>query len=192
MMLNTSFRKLAAAALLAAACAALAPPVAAQAGPDPDEIDRLFEELAKPDQPGWQQIEDAIALEWSKSGSPSMDLLLQRGRDALSEGAFETALEHLTALTDHAPDFAEGWNTRATVWFRLDRYGLALDDISRALALEPRHFGAMIGLATILRELDMEDEALEVLRKAHALHPHRPNVREGIETLSERLEGETL
>jgi len=192
MTLNTSFRKFVAAAFLAASCAVPTSQALAQAGADAEEIDRLFDELAKPEQPGWQQIEDAIALEWSKSGSPAMDLLLQRGRDALSDGAFETALEHLTALTDHAPDFAEAWNTRATVWFRLERYGLALDDISRALALEPRHFGAMIGLATILRELDMEEEALEILRRAHALHPHRPNVEEGIETLSERLEGETL
>ena len=161
-------------------------------GPDQAEIDRLMAELAKPEQPGWRQIEDAIALEWSKSGSAAMDLLLQRGRDALEEGEIETALQHLRALTDHAPDFAEGWNTRATAHFRAERYGLAIEDISRALALEPRHFGAMIGLATILREVGREEEALAVLRRVHALNPHRDNVTEGIERLSQRLDGETL
>ena len=193
MTLNTSFRKRAAAALLAAALgAAAAAPAAAQAGPDPDEINRLFSELAKPEQPGWQQIEDAISREWAKSGSPAMDLLLQRGREALSEGDFDTAVQHLTALTDHAPFFAEGWNARATAFFRLERYGLAMEDIRRALTLEPRHFGAMLGLATILREVGREREALEVLRRAQQVHPHQPNVNEGIEVLAERLEGETL
>jgi tetratricopeptide (TPR) repeat protein len=121
-----------------------------------------------------------------------MDLLLQRGRDALAEDDLESALAHLRALTDHAPDFAEGWNTRATAYFRAERYGLAMADISRALALEPRHFGAMIGLATILREVGREAEALEVLRRVHELHPHRPNVIEGIDRLSERLDGARL
>ncbi|MEM9248235.1 MAG: tetratricopeptide repeat protein [Pseudomonadota bacterium] len=172
--------------------AVLAPQAQAQSGPDQEEIDRLFEELAKSDQPGWQQIEDSIAREWAKSGSASMDLLLQRGRDALSEGDYAKAVEHFTALTDHAPGFAEGWNSRATAWFRLDRYGLAISDIGRALAIEPRHFGALIGLATILRELDRGQEALAVLRRVEALHPHRPNVLEGIEALSSRFDGETL
>lgn len=155
-------------------------------------VDRLFDRLAEPDQMGWQQIEQSIIREWSKSGSPAMDLLLQRGREALGEGEIDAALEHLTALVDHAPDFAEGWNTRATAHFRAERYGLAMRDLSRALALEPRHFGAMIGLATILRETGREEEALEVLRRVREIHPHRPNVIEGIERLSSRYDGQTL
>lgn len=174
------------------AAALLAAPAAFAQGADSAEVDRLFGELAKPEQPGWQQIEDAIALEWSKSGSPAMDLLLQRGREAMEAEDFDAAIEHLTALTDHAPSFAEGWNARATAHFQAGLYGLALDDISKTLALEPRHFGAMIGLATILRELDKEEEALEVLRMVHALNPHRPNVNDGIEQLSKALEGQAL
>ena len=155
-------------------------------------LDRLFAQLAEPDQPGWQQIEQSIVAELSKSGSPAMDLLLQRGRDALKDEDYQTALNHLTALTDHAPDFAEGWNTRATAYFQTERYGLAMHDIGRALALEPRHFGAMIGLATILREVGREEEALEVLREVQVINPHRDNVNQGIEQLAARLEGDTL
>ncbi len=58
-------------------------------GADTPEVDRLLGELAKPDQPGWQQIEDSIIREWSKSGSPAMDLLLKRGNEALESGDFE-------------------------------------------------------------------------------------------------------
>ncbi len=169
-------------------------PAAAGPSPAPDGtgVDELLSRLARPEQPGWQQIEQAIIREWSKSGSPAMDLLLQRGRDALEEGDTGIALEHLTALTDHAPDFAEGWNTRATAHFQDGHFGLAMRDLARALELEPRHFGAMIGLATILREVGREKEALDVLRRVHAINPHRPNVVEGIERLSADLEGETL
>lgn len=186
------------AALLAASLAAL--PAAAQdsrpapvgPGSDDAEVDRLFAELAEPDQTGWRRIEDALALQWSRSGSPAMDLLLQRGRDALEAGDTEAALDHLQALTDHAPDFAEGWNARATAHFRGEDYGLAVAAIARTLALEPRHYPAMVVLATILREVGREADALEVLRRAHALNPHRESVTRDIDALSERLEGAPL
>ena len=66
---------------------------------------------------------------------------------------YDVAIEHLTALTDHAPDFAEGWNARATAFYLIGEYALAVADIERALALNPRHFGAMSGLAFILEEI---------------------------------------
>ena len=190
------FARHAASRVVAALTAALllAAPISAQeadaeAG---DPVDRLLEQLADPDQEGWQQIEDRIAMEWSKSGSPAIDLLLQRGREAMEEGEVDAALEHFTALTDHAPDFAEGWNALATAHYRNERLGLALDSIRRTLALEPRHFGAMIGLATILEAIGEDAEALEVFRMVHEIHPHRPNVTEWIERLAGRIEGETL
>ena len=83
-----------------------------------------------------------------------MDLLLQRGQEAMEAGDLDAAIEHFTALTDHAPDFAEGWNARATAFFQDERYGPALADIERTLALNPDHFGALMGLAMILEQLD--------------------------------------
>jgi len=74
-----------------------------------------------------------------------MDLLLQRGQDALEEENYQAAIEHFTALTDHAPQFAEAWNMRATAFFLIDEYGLSIEDISRTLALNPKHFGALSG-----------------------------------------------
>jgi len=77
-------------------------PAAAQTA----KLDELFAELSEADARRAARIEREIWAEWSKSGSPAMDLLLQRGRDALAEGDYALAIEHLTALTDHAPDFA--------------------------------------------------------------------------------------
>lgn len=159
---------------------------------EPETVERLLERLADPEQEGWEQIEDSIRREWSKSGSPAMDLLLQRGREALEAEDIEAALDHFTALTDHAPDFAEGWNLRATAYFRADLFGLAMQDIQRTLALNPNHFAAMTGLAIILEQLGMEEEALEVGRRVLELHPHRPETREAVERLQRAVEGKAI
>ncbi|MFD0979661.1 tetratricopeptide repeat protein [Tropicimonas aquimaris] len=169
----------------------LAPAAFAQ-GADSTEVERLLGELAQPEQQGWQQIEASIMREWSKSGSPAMDLLLQRGQQAMEEGDMEAAIEHLSALTDHAPDFAEGWNARATAFFHAGEYGLSLADIERTLALNPDHFGAITGLGIILEELGYETEALEAYRAVEAIHPHLESVRQGIERLESKVEGERL
>lgn len=156
------------------------------------DIQQLLADLANPETQNWQSVERQIRTEWSKSGSAAMDLLLQRGQKAMEDDDFETALEHLTALTDHAPDFAEGWNARATALFNLQLYGPALEDISRALALNPQHFGAMTGLAVILQDVGMRKEALEAWRLVEAANPHRPEMREAIEALESMVGGQTL
>ncbi len=166
-------------------------PVAGQ-GADEAEVDRLLSELAKPEQPGWTEIEESIARQWARSGSPAMDLLLRRGAEALEAGDLVAASEHLTALTDHAPDFAEGWNMRASVFYQMGEPGLSLEDIRRTLLLNPGHFGALIGLATILEDLGYEVEALEAWRAVEAIHPHRPELHEALDRLRKAVEGEGL
>jgi tetratricopeptide (TPR) repeat protein len=177
--------RVAAAVALVVACAGIV--TAGEA-----ELDALFERLQEPDLTEWQEVEREIWVEWSKSGSDSMDLLLERGRAAMSEGNHAAAIEHLTALTDHAPDFAEGWNARATAYFHAGLFGPSIADIERTLALNPRHFGAMSGLANILTQLGLEAEALEILHKALAVHPHRPDLINSIDSLTARVEGTDL
>ena len=156
------------------------------------ELDPLFDALRDADPTGAQEIENRIWQEWSKSGSAAMDLLLERGREALQEGELDVAIEHFSALVDHAPEFAEGYNARATAYFQEGEYGLALEDIRQTLARNPRHFGAMSGLAMILEEIGEEEGALEAWRAVEALNPARPGVREAIERLERRVEGVTL
>jgi len=156
------------------------------------EIESMLDRLADPGTEDWEKLERQIVREWSKSGSAAMDLLLERGREAIRDGRYDIALEHLTALTDHAPDFAEGWYTRATALFHMEMYGPATSDIGRALSLNPRHFGAMTGMATILQHLDMVDEALEVWGMVRAVHPHYPGLEHGMEALERFLDGQQL
>ena len=156
---------------------------------DEAELDELFARLQTPELPEWKSIEDKIWDIWSQSGSDTMDVLLDRGRTALEEGDLVAAIEHLTALTDHAPDFAEGFNLRATVYFQANLLGPSLADVQRVLALNPRHYGAMIGLGTILRELGQDKEALQAYRRALELNPHRQDVVDIVEVLSKIHDG---
>ncbi len=151
-------------------------------------LDALFAELAEPGREDWMRIEREITRLWSRSGSDAMDLLLRRGSDAIEAGDLPAAIEHLTALTEQAPDFAEGWNARATAFYLMDEYALAIADIERVLALEPRHFGALTGLALMLEQMGEAGYALEALRMVHALNPNRPNIDEALQRL-DRLAG---
>ena len=165
------------------------------AGPahaDEETLNKLFSRLAEPDLENWETVEQAIWREWSDSGSRSMNLLLRMGRQALSDGRSRKAIEHFTALTDHAPDFAEGWNMRATAYFGEGLYSLSIADIGRTLRLNPRHFGALQGLGRMLEELGDTENALKAYKEAYAIHPHRPGLEEGITRLEALVAGQDL
>ena len=145
------------ASLLAAfAAALLLAPVAAQAAPV--DMNGLYEQLADPDNPHWDRAESDILREWSKSGSPTMDLLLKRGREAIEAGDTTAAVEHLTALTDHAPDFAEGWYARAMAYYRAGLYGPSLADLRRVLDLNPHQDN----VRQALERLEKDAEGVEM------------------------------
>ena len=173
----------------ALALAAAAMPAAAQ--DEPADLDGLMADLVRPDA-DHERIAERIGGLWSRSGSPSADLLLRRGREALDAGDHEAAIEHLTALTDHAPDFAEGFNMRATAYYADGRVGEALADIVRALELEPRHFNALAGLGFVMEDLGHERDALRAYRASAALNPGIEMVNDAIERLERDLEGEAL
>ncbi|MBF9059957.1 tetratricopeptide repeat protein [Rhodobacterales bacterium HKCCSP123] len=154
--------------------------------------DELLDRLAQPDLRNWDVVEQEIYMLWSRSGSPTADYLLQRGRAALEAGDLDAAYQHLTALTDHAPEFAEGWNARATLFFQSNRYGPSIADIQRVLALEPRHFGALTGLGIMLEEIGDLDAALEALKAAQAIHPHREDINGAVSRVERALEGQAL
>lgn len=156
------------------------------------KLDALFERLVSAEGPEVGLIEQNIIDEFSRSGSDAMDLLLERGRNALEQGDSVLAVEHLTALIDHAPAFAEGYNARATAYFHSGLLGAAMADIGQTLTLEPRHFGAMSGMALILTELGRYESALKVLQSIQTLHPNMIGLSERIERLELELVGAAL
>ena len=157
---------------------------AAFANQEAPKLDQLFARLQIEGAEDWQQTELAIVNQWSESGSATLDLLLRRAREALATGDARLAVEHATALIEHAPEFAEGWNARATVYFHIGELDLSVRDIRQVLTLNPRHFGALSGLGLILEEVGESQLALEAYQAAHDLNPNRQETIEAIERLN--------
>ena len=156
------------------------------------KLDDLFSRLKAASEDEAGRIETEIWIEWSKSGSPALDLLLLRGRDAMELGDLGQAIEHFTAIIDHDPQFSEGWNARATAFFSAGEYGPALADIAQVLSKNPRHFGAISGLAMILEESGQPEKALDAYKVALAIHPHLAGAAEGVKRLEAQTTGQEL
>lgn len=152
----------------------------------------LYDQLATATPEAAPAILREIALERRRSGSVAMDLLLKRGLDALERGEAAVAAEHLTALVDHAPEFAEGWHARAKAYFALEQLGLALADLEQVLRLDPRHYEAMYGLGAILEQIARDDAALAAYRLALQAHPHYDEAKDAVTRLDAKTQGQTL
>lgn len=157
-----------------------------------DRAMEMVQQLPKVEPKEARRLAREIEHEWSKSGSPAMDLLFNRGREALGEGDSRAAIEHLTALTDHAPKFAEGWHLRAIAFANAEMYGPAIDDLSRALALNPHNFNAMYSLGSVLQEVGHPDLAEDILQRAASIHPHFEAVTKALERVARETGGADL
>lgn len=157
--------------------------------PDAEDMDTLFKELQQPDGDGWRRAESDILRIWSRSGSAAMDLLYKRGEEAIDAGDLPTAIGHLTALTDHAPDFASGWQMRAVAYYLDGEFGPAVSDLGRVLTLEPRHFGAMTQLGAMLEEVGDDDGALKAYRMSLEINPHQQEAVDAVQRLEQKLAG---
>lgn len=144
------------------------------------DMDALFQQLSQPEGEGWRIAESDILREWSKSGSPAMDLLLKRGEEALDQGDAVTAIGHLTALTDHAPDFATGYQARAAAYALKGDYGPAIADLAHALELEPRQFAALTQMGVMLEEMGDDERAMAAYRATLEIHPHQQEDRKSV------------
>ena len=122
------------------------------------------------------------------SPSDTANLLMGRAKNAIDAQDFDLAIRLLNAIIDIKPDFAEAWNRRATVYFAKKDFSRALADIREALAREPRHFGALSGLGIILQELGDDRRALDVFRRALAIHPHLERVPDLVKKLTDKVE----
>ena len=157
-----------------------------------EKLDELFLQLQDEEIAEYSTIEDNIWKEWRKSGSDSVDFLLERGMLAMNRGQLTLAIKHFTTVIEQAPEFAEGYNMRATAYYLIQRFGLSVADIEKTLALNPRHFGAMSGLGLIFEQTGREKEALSVYYKVLELHPKSEQANMAKERLEAELEGTAL
>ncbi|PYM28764.1 MAG: hypothetical protein DMD80_11020 [Candidatus Rokuibacteriota bacterium] len=127
--------------------------------------------------------ERALWEVWSRSGNEDVDHLLRAGVAEMQHGQLEASIDTFSEVIRRRPDFAEGWNKRATVYYLVGEYRKSAADCDEVLKRNPAHFGALSGYGMIWLRLDEPARALERFEQALAVNPNLESVRETIETL---------
>lgn len=153
-----------------------------------EQLDILFARLRQPEAAA-AGIEKKIWTLWSSSDSPTAEILLRQGQRAMDDGVPDAALSILNRLVGAYPDFAEGWNRRATLYFLMKRYDHSLADIGKVLDLEPRHFGALAGKGMILERQKKYAEARAAYEDALSVNPTLENVKAALKELDRMEQG---
>lgn len=158
--------------------------------PQPPSMDDLFRRLKNARSAGVaNRVAGEIQARWLASGSDTVDLLMQRAMAAVAAKDVGLALDLLDSIVALKPDYAEAWNQRAVLHFGQRDFDAAIEDVDVVLRLEPRHFGALVGLATMLGEYGYKARALDVYRRALAIHPFLKDLPKKIDELSVEVEG---
>jgi tetratricopeptide (TPR) repeat protein len=156
-------------------------------------LDFLFGALkAAPDEASAKHVEARIWAIWMQTPSDTTALLMMRAKAAMEAQNSDVALKLLDAVVKLRPDYVEGWNRRATLYYLKNDYTRSLQDIEQVLAREPRHFGALAGLGMIMQDLGDDKRALDAFRRALAINPHLDKVPELVKTLTEKVEGRDI
>ncbi len=166
---------------------------APQRGDRAHNLDFLFQALkVAPDDETARAIEGRIWALWAVSRSDTVNLLMTRVRKAIEDKDLDLALKLLDAVIAIRPDYVEGWNRRATLYYMKRDYGRALADISEVLKREPRHFGAWSGLGFILQDIGNNRQALEAYRRALGVYPRLERIPDLVKKLEEEVEGRDI
>lgn len=173
-----------------------AEPAAPQENVAPDlstprqRLDTLFSELKREsDADKARDISDRIRIEWQESGSATVNLLMLWATKAMETNRQAAALDMFDQVVALSPDYVEGWNQRATLHFQMGNFRKSMSDINRVLAIEPRHFGALAGMATILTSAGEDELALRAWEQFLAVYPAERKAQEQLGELQEKLAG---
>jgi tetratricopeptide (TPR) repeat protein len=180
---------------LLAACALLAllASAAAEADQRDPRLPALFSKLKAA-----ENVEAALPIEaeiwtiWAESTNDDVNLLMGLGVNAMEREGYGTALELFDKMVEVAPDFAEGWNKRATVLYLIGELDRSHADVEKVLELEPRHFGALSGLGLLYMAQGEAEKALAAFRRALAVNPSMPGPQRWVEELKQTVEGQPI
>ena len=154
-----------------------------------NDLNELFARLREATAPAEvEALQQGIWQQWLTTGEHALDKQLEQGVRALGAEDYGRAIALFTGLIEARPNFAEGWNKRATAHYLRGEYRAALRDVRETLRREPRHFGALSGWALMLRALGDPRGTLRVLRRLERLCPHWPGLQEQLRTLRDQLD----
>jgi tetratricopeptide (TPR) repeat protein len=154
----------------------------AQVG-EPDDAPALVRGLRDADAQVRRLAERALWAVWSRSGDATIDHILEIGVAQMREGQIEASVETFSDIIRRRPDFAEGWNKRATAYYLLGDWRRSAADCDEVLKRNPQHFGALSGYGMIWLQLDQPTRALARFEEALAINPNLDSVQETIDAL---------
>jgi tetratricopeptide (TPR) repeat protein len=153
-------------------------------------LDQLYTQLKRERDPEKaSSIANQIRMEWNDSDSATINLLMQWADKAIEEKRNPAALDFLDEAIALKPTYAESWNRRATLNFVLGNYRKSMADIEQVLKLEPRHFGALSGMAAILATTGNNEITLKAWERVLDIYPADRDAQEQVNTLTEKLAG---
>ena len=151
------------------------------------DADLVIEALHDTDPDVRVHAEVAVWVLWGRSGDPEVDRLLQSGIQRMEAGEMGRAVEAFTRVTEQKPDFAEGWNKRATAYYLMGDFDQSLKDCDEVIKRNPQHFGALSGYGMIYLRLGELENALEYFQRALEINPNLKGVEESIELIRYKL-----
>ena len=152
-----------------------------------DDLPQLASALRDSDPLVRDLAESAMWQVWSRSGDPDIDRLFARGLEQMQVRQGDEAVETFSEIIRRRPDFAEGWNKRATVYYLLGEYKKSLADCDEVMKRNPYHFGALSGYGMIYMQLDQPAQALDYFERALRVNPNLESTRQTIEILKTLL-----
>lgn len=151
-------------------------------------LNSLFEQLmAAEDMSTAAAVERQVWNIWIETGRGEVDLLVSEGIEAMSRGDIKAAIALFDKVVEMAPQYAEGWNKRATAYYLADEMSASMEDIRRTLVLEPRHFGAIAGMGLIFLHHKDGRGALRAFQEVLKIHPRSPGARSHVKQLRAML-----
>jgi tetratricopeptide (TPR) repeat protein len=137
-------------------------------------------------------LESKVWEAWMTSGDSKIDGMVTQSVALMRMQMFDESLAILDSVVTKAPDFAEGWNRRATLLYMMQDYNRSLADIQKVLVLEPRHFGAISGLGLISMAKGDKAGALSAYKKVLEIDPQNPSAKASVEQLDKELQGNPI
>ncbi len=139
-----------------------------------------------------QSIVEQISRIWSRSGSDTLDLLMERVQQSQAGGDHVTALDVLDSILALKPDFTEAYSRRAAIHFQRKDMDAAMRDLRQTLAMEPRHFQALAGVGMVYQAGGQPRMALQAFREALKLNPHMKGIKQTAERLALEHDGQGI
>ena len=152
-----------------------------------DDVDRLAARLRDADAQVRTAAAAALWQVWSRSGDPAVDALLARGIGQVEALQFAPARATFNEVIARRPDFAEGWNKRATLRFLMGDHEGSLRDCDEVLQRNPKHFGALSGAGQNHVELGRAEEALDFFKRALEVNPNLTGAAASVRVLEQQL-----